>query len=1122
MSRLVNKNWQRPLILEPLERRDLLSFFAPLLVPTGDEPRSIAMADFNSDGNVDIVTANDKMYSPADTISILLGQGGGVFQSATNYPVGGDPQSVGVADMNGDGRLDVVATLYQHGEVSINLGNGDGTFQTVVKIGAGFHSAGLALDDFDADGDIDLAVTNDAFNGGLVVLLNNGDGTFHFTGYAVSSSPIAVAAADFNSDGIPDLAVGGALQIMIGNGDGSFQPPTWIGNGFGSLVVTELHGDGHFDIVLTNNNSDTIDVLRGNGDGTFLPPKTYPAGTKPNSITGADMDGDGDVDIIVGNTASTITVLRNQLGSLRRRVSYSVGDIPVAVAVADVNGDGLPDVATSNRASDSATILLGTGGGALSALPIYSMPTGGDANGITAHDVDVDGILDLTVLYSVDIILSSLWTSHILTFNGLGNGAFSAGTSIQSEGGGDVIVHDLNNDGFQDYAVGRYYATIHLGGPSGYFQAPLYNAGPKPDDVALGDFNQDGILDMVVPNNVGGAANVSILLGNGDGSFRPPSTVAVVTTPSAVAVADLNGDGFLDVAAAGSTASVLLGNGDGSFEPAVGYNSGGTGVGIVADDYNGDGKLDLGLATSNGIRVLLNLGAGTFGMSINTSIYQPLALAGGDFNSDGKADLVANGGTYPNYGLHLFLGNGNGTFSAATLVAVGAPRPDVDVADVNNDGFQDIVSIACPLLCVRLGNGDGTFVAAPDVYAEPASLAIDDLNEDGILDLVTVLESITAVRFGNGDGTFGIPSRYVLGSAISSVAVADFNGDLFRDIVGVGNIGAHVLLNEQDGSFPGPAVYEGGLTAGGDFNSDGLFDLASSSPQTNPPTVEVLLASGGGGVYPSVQGYAVGKLPLYVAVTDVSNDGILDIVSANYDGGTISVLLGNGDGTFQSSTAFPAGTKPEFLATGDFNADGNTDVTVTNDVSPGTVRLLLGNGDGTFQVPIVITTGTGTVAGIVTADFNGDGKFDFAVVAPSAVSIILGNGDATFKAPLVYAVLAKGLDLTVGDFNGDGFVDIAAVNEISMAILFNAADWPPLPISDGPGADVRMLAASAFTKPDKSTTHTVESNPRIHRLATVDDTAKPGAHAHRIRPAVRYAIAAGHDPLGDVLSIEMT
>ena len=282
-------------------------------------------------------------------------------------------------------------------------------------------------------------------------------------------------------------------------------------------------------------------------------------------------------------------------------------------------------------------------------------------------------------------------------------------------------------------------SSIALSAPRGF------DAGSGPQSVAVGDFNGDGKPDLAVVNSY--SNNVSILLGNGDGTFQIHVDYPTGAQPGSVAIGDFNGDGKLDLAVVNSysnNVSVLLGNGNGTFQPAVSYGTGsGTGPAFVAvGDFNHDGKLDLAVANSNStyVSVLLGNGDGTFQTAVNYDVGgAPTSIAVGDFNHDGKLDLaVAVPVPGPSTYVSMLLGNGDGTFQ--TAVNYNAPyAPDaVAVGDFNGDGNLDlVVGNRSSNISVFLGNGDGTFRTAVNYSAgyNPSSVAVGDFNNDGTLDL---------------------------------------------------------------------------------------------------------------------------------------------------------------------------------------------------------------------------------------------------------------------------------------------------------------------------------------------------------------------------------------------------
>src|ERR1017187_7663142 len=301
---------------------------------------------------------------------------------------------------------------------------------------------------------------------------------------------------------------------------------------------------------------------------------------------------------------------------------------------------------------------------------------------------------------------------------GHGDGTFSAPVSY-SAGRGTfyAAVGDFNGDGIQDLAVpNRTDGTISifLGRGDGTFQPQVaYAAGVTPTRLAVGDFNHDGYLDIVVNND--SSTTFATLLGNGNGSFRAPITHASGATASkpsgdasTLAVGDFNHDGNLDVVALNSsdnTVSVMMGNGNGTFQPLVRYSVGTYPEEVVVADFNGDGYLDIAVANSSDstVSILLGNGDGTFRPQVTYPAGAgPYSLAGGDFNDDGKVDLVT--------GSVMLLGNGDGTFKAPTAASVGFV---VTVGDFNGDGQLDIASVGAVALAEQVASYSQSGISVP-------------------------------------------------------------------------------------------------------------------------------------------------------------------------------------------------------------------------------------------------------------------------------------------------------------------------------------------------------------------------------------------------------------------------
>ncbi|HLJ92254.1 MAG TPA: VCBS repeat-containing protein, partial [Gemmataceae bacterium] len=356
-----------------------------------------------------------------------------------------------------------------------------------------------------------------------------------------------------------------------------------------------------------------------------------------------------------------------------------------------------------------------------------------------------------------------------------------------------------------------------------------YAVGSTSLSVAVGDFDGDGHLDLAVANYFG--ANVSVLLGNGDGTFQTAQSYAVGSAPSSLAVGDFDGDGHLDIAVANfgsATVSILLGNGDGTFQRSQSYAAGYTPVSIAVSDFNGDGHLDIVVANSNdgSIHILLGNGDGTFQSGQRHPVGGVLtAAAVGNFNGDGKPDIAVANGDYATVvggnSVNVLLGNGDGTFEAPQSYPSDGRLPcSVVVGDFDADGHLDLATANCGYygganVSVLLGKGDGTFQNAQTYAAgeELTSLAIGDFDQDGHLDLAVAHAELyypsngtVRILLGKDDGTFQDAQSYAASFYPRSVAVGDFNGDGFPDLAVAAEGGVSVLLNAADwGGGPAPS-----------------------------------------------------------------------------------------------------------------------------------------------------------------------------------------------------------------------------------------------------------------------------------------------------------------------------
>ena len=594
-------------------------------------------------------------------------------------------------------------------------------------------------------------------------------------------------------------------------------------------------------------------------------------------------------------------------------------------------------------------------------------------------------------------------------------------------------------------------------------------AGDGPKLFASGDLNGDGIADLVIPNSTLNFQLVSVLLGNSDGTFQPERSFASggVGTMAAV-IADFNGDHKLDVAVATlSGVSILLGDGTGNLGAPKTITDSGLPESLVAADFNRDGKTDIAAANFSSNTVSIFQGDGRGNLSLRTTLTVgrgPLGIAVGDFNHDSRPDLaVANsnqsgGSSGPNGNtVSILMGLGNGTFQPAVNLPVAKGPIGVAIADVNKDSKPDVVvtNSLTDQVSVLLGNGNGSFQnavrftvgsgASPVQGFFPSYVNVADMNGDGNLDLLVANNNTSSITLltGDGKGSFSKPVNLSVGRTPVAVLAGDFNRDGKSDFVS-SNLDGHtvsVVFGKGNGKFldVSPIADNAGPVqmVSADFNHDGITDLATVNAGNSQDGNTVSVFFGQVGAKFSRQlALKVGTDPLSLATADFNNDGLPDIVAANFgtypdDPGGISVLLNKGNGSFQPAASFPAGDFPDFVAAADFNRDGNQDVVVSDfgtNVGVAGISVLSGDGKGGFSAPVKVGPDIDFAFQVLTGDFDNDGNPDIAYSSSGindSVSVLLGDGKGSFAPAKTVTSSFFVFTFTTGDFNHDNLADFA-------------------------------------------------------------------------------------------------
>lgn len=740
-----------------------------------DLARSLALADLTGDGTADVVTGLELGL----TVGVVLSDRRGGMWGASQYPLASSSEAtlyrveVAVGHLVGGRNPDIVAAGFSRDVVEVFPGRGKGRFAEPIRVqlGTGDEPTSVAVADLDQDGHGDI-ITGDGLDETVSILFGDGDGAFSApTRLPTAAYAGKVVVADATGDGFPDIlsAGEGGVSLLASDGEGGLQSPVFLSAGPSlgviALAVADVTGDSHADLITANQ-----------------------AGSE------AGFDAPGSVSVLAGDGAGGFGAA--QVLSIGEHTLGRAG----SVAVGDISGDGHADIVVGRPLEATMTLLAGDGAGGFAA-PVGIAGAGGAPDPVAIADFTGDDRPDIVT----NVFIGSHEMMAVLPTDGAGRvglqGNFSNGVESTAE---SMVADDFNGDGWPDVASigngmdGKAKVAVQLGdGAGGLAESRHFDLdADSATGIASGDLDADGTPDLVVVNSRPSDFAVSLLQGDGAGGFDSPRRYPVALDlqgPHTLAIADLNGDGHLDVATVNKPFACSPFDPD-CFPPELGS------ISILAGDGSGE------LAAP---------------MQLEGVAKDPNSIVVADATGDGNPDLIVPHMAFDDPGLRLLAGDGTGRFDQPVHMATDFGPVAVVAADVTGDEQLDLVSLntTAQSISVLAGNGSGGFGTAahfplyldrdvatcepgcPWLWPWPWSLGVADIDRDGALDVVSAnTNSGTITVLGNdGTGAFPAVERLHTGGSPRAIATADFNGDGEIDIVTAntaGSVSIHVNTDE--------------------------------------------------------------------------------------------------------------------------------------------------------------------------------------------------------------------------------------------------------------------------------------------------------------------------------------
>lgn len=921
---------------------DACAFSTPTFYSSGNFGYGLALGDLDGDGKTDIATTNSgtdavRVFRNTSTTGTLDANS---FAPAVDFPVGTDPFAVALADVDGDGKLDILATSNLSNIVSIfrNIsvpGNLTvGSFEARVDFTTASGPERLACQDLDLDGRNDIVVANNSNS--LSIFRNVGmPGTINSTSFSapftIAAQANAFAVSDIDVDGRPDLIVGHSIGNQLGVIRNISTPGSLSAGSFAARVdflsgawldhmtIGDLDSDGRPDIVTSSWPGGSFSIHKNTSTpgtidaGSFAPIVTFTGHTEPRGVTITDFDGDGKADLAVANQISGSASIYKNIGtpgtittaSFSPRVDFPAGGNSRHILAGDFDGDGKPDLAMTNWSGPPMSVIRNT----VSGLPPPTITGFAPPSGLAGTAVTINGTN-----------FSTTPLNNTVRFNGVIATITSATpTSL------DVVV-----------PLGAIIGPVTVQVGCNVASSPAEFIIPPPTITSFAPINGPPGTTVIITGT-----NFDPVPANNIVYFGATRTLVTTGTTTELTVTSPQGATYqpVSVTTRGYTAH--------ADRPYV-------------STFTGDGVIN----------------ATTFALKVDfATAARPSEVIFGDLDGDGKTDLATINDSSPTVSvLRNTSTTGTISFAAKVDLAAGGSSQGMEVGDIDADGKLDLVTVsdgASQVSVFRNVSTSGTISFSPRVNfatgTTPVSVAIGDLDRDGRIDLAVVNASSNSVSIyrnigSQGNIAFTPRVNFTTGSTPYDVNIVDIDGDSAPDVV-VSSRGASIVSIFRNISTPGALALQPRVdfstSAGtqpygfavGDLDGDDKPDIATANNLSNTVSILRNVSTPGAittGSFDAAVSLPNGVDPSYMSFGDVNGDSKPDLIVSNNSGTTIQVyknLTTTGPfsvTSFDAAVSYTTGTRPYTAKSGDLDGDGIPELAIANATS-NTVSVLRNN-----------------------------------------------------------------------------------------------------------------------------------------------------------------------------------